>query len=243
VHPRSAPEWEALLYDWHNDHRLRDQRKDIGYWLESIGGANRLLVLGAGTGRVAVPLARHQSRTTAALDLSLARLRRMPSVPGLVPICGDLRSLPINGPFDAAVAPYSTLQLLLSAQDRESALAEAARALTPGAHLYIDVSGNFDTRSPADWHITLREPCPAVGATVQEWERSVPMTDHVLIEKSFRVDDGTVLAEVRERWAYLDSLDLAGALDRAGFDVTGVDHGYGADNSPHRVIYHARRRA
>jgi hypothetical protein len=76
-----------------------------------------------------------------------------------------------------------------------------------------------------------------------EWERRSLLRDHVLIEKSFRTEDDAVLAAVEERWAFLRVLDLDAALDQAGFDVLGVDHGYGANRSPHRLIYHARRRS
>ncbi|MFE7117752.1 hypothetical protein ACFU99_20285, partial [Streptomyces sp. NPDC057654] len=82
--PETAEEWEALLYDWHNQHRLRRQQRDIAYWLNLTERNDRLLVLGAGTGRVAVPLAEHRDsnhdrdRSVTAVDLSQARLRRMP---------------------------------------------------------------------------------------------------------------------------------------------------------------------
>ncbi|MGY5309165.1 class I SAM-dependent methyltransferase [Nocardia gipuzkoensis] len=234
---------EALLYDWHNDHLLRDQRQDIDYWLTLTSGASRLTVLGAGTGRVAAPLARYRPRTVAALDLSIARLQRMPSVRGLTPIRGDIRNLPMSRGFDAVVVPYSTLQLLSSDHDRQRALSEADRVLVPGGYLYVDVSSSFDTRTTTDWHIKLCARCPALGGDVQEWERCRQMPDHVVLQKRFQTDDGIVIAEVEERWAFLDSLDLASALDRAGFDVTRVDQGYGGTTSSHRRIYHARRRA
>ncbi|MFI9081871.1 class I SAM-dependent methyltransferase [Streptomyces sioyaensis] len=234
-------EWDALLYDWHNGHRLRRQQADISYWLKRTEHDDRLLVLGAGTGRVAAPLASHRRRSVVAVDASLARLRRMPRLPGLTPVCGDMRQLPLRGRFDAAVMPYSTFQLLLTARDRHYALSEAGRVLAPGGTLHIDVSGNFDTRTAADWHLAVSEPCPAIGATVDEWERRHLMPDHVLIEKSFRVG-GHVVTEVQERWAYLDALDIEAGLSRAGFSLTCIDHGYEAGASPHRLIYHGRRR-
>ena len=153
-----------------------------------------------------------------------------------------MRSLPLRSGFGAAIVPYSTLQLLLTVQDRAQALVEAARVLDKGALLHIDVSGNFAARSAADWYIEFSAPCPAVGETVVEWERRSVLPDHVLIEKSFRAEDGAVLLAVKERWVFLRALDLDAALDRAGFNVVGIDRGYGADRSPHRLVYHARRR-
>ncbi|WP_173019577.1 class I SAM-dependent methyltransferase [Streptomyces alkaliphilus] len=235
-------EWEALLYDWHNHHRLHNQRRDIAYWLEVIEPVGRTLVLGAGTGRVAVPLARRPGARVTAVDLSGDRLARIPHVPGLSPVCGDMRRLPLRDYHESALMPYSTFQLLLTAGDRQRALGETARVVAPGGCVHIDVSGNFDTRTESGWRLGLAEPCPAVGgARVEEWERHRPMPDHVLIEKVFRQGE-RVLARVEERWAHHGKLEIEKALDRAGFDLLRVDRGYGEGSSPHRFVYHARRR-
>ena len=238
----SEGELDALLYDWHNAYRLRAQRGDVGYWVELTSGIDRLLVCGAGRAVSQCRLPGTERGPSRRSDVSFARLRRMPAVPGLVPVCSDMRSLPLRSGFGAAIVPYSTLQLLLTVQDRAQALVEAARVLDKGALLHIDVSGNFAARSAADWYIEFSAPCPAVGETVVEWERRSVLPDHVPIEKSFRAEDGAVLLAVKERWVFLRALDLDVALDRAGVDVVGIDRGYGADRSPHRLVYHARRR-
>ncbi|MCX4681292.1 methyltransferase domain-containing protein [Streptomyces sp. NBC_01433] len=235
-------EWEALLYDWHNDHRLNRQRRDVSYWLDLISPNERVLVLGAGTGRVAGPLANRSRRQVTAVDLSEERLARMPRSSGLFPVCGDMRRLPLRGHHDAAVMPYSTLQLLLSAEDRQRALEETARVLAPGGHVYIDVSQNFETRAERDWHLCVAELCAETGdVRVEEWERNCLMFDHVVIEKVFR-SGSEILTQVSERWVYHHVLDLEGALERAGFDLVRIDRGYGDELSPHRLIYHGRRR-
>ncbi|MGH3941048.1 MAG: class I SAM-dependent methyltransferase [Pseudonocardiaceae bacterium] len=232
--------WEAVLYDWHNEHRLRRQRADIPYWLVTTTRATCLLVLGAGTGRVATALARSGQRHVTAVDASAARLRRLPRSSALTAVCGDLRSLPLSGGFDTAVVPYSTFQLLRSLADRRAALSEAARVLAPNGMLHIDVSSSFDSRTAVDWHLALAAHCEPAGVTVEEWERRLVETDHLVIDKSFRVGD-CVLVALRERWTHLKSLDLPTELERAGFAVTGIDRGYGHGSAPHRLIYHGRR--
>ncbi len=240
---------EAALYDWHNMHRLKAQRDDISYWMRVAGRADRLLVLGAGTGRVAVPLAERPSDqggsgapVTAAIDSSIARLRRVPATPSLVVVQADMRRLPLAPGFDAAIIPYSTLQLLPTAGERELALAETARVLQTGALLHIDVSGSFDLRGAADWHVILRAPCNELERTVVEWERCTPHSGYVVIEKSFRTSDDEPLLDVQEHWVHLQALDLEPALAKAGFDLVTVDHGYGMSSSAHRRIYRSRRR-
>ncbi|WP_275467087.1 class I SAM-dependent methyltransferase [Streptomyces noursei] len=234
-------QWEALLYDWHNAHRLRRQRDDTAYWTRLTEPHDSVLVLGAGTGRVAGALARSAERRVMAVDLSRERLARIPRTSGLHPVCGDMRRLPFQGPHSAAVIPYSTLQLLLTPEDRERALAETARVLAPGGSVHIDVSESFDSRTETDWQLSLAETCPEAGGPVEEWERSRPHADHVAIEKQFR-RAGRVLTEVTERWVYHRALDLAEVLARTGFELLGIDRGYGRESSPHRLVYHARRR-
>lgn len=237
----SDADYAALLYDWHNEHRLRDQQRDIPYWIRHTAASRSTLVLGAGTGRVAVPLARQGRGSVVAFDRDAARLRRLPALTNLQAVCGDMRHLPLAGRFDAVVVPYSTMQLLLHPDDRRRAVREAARVLSPGSCLHIDVSGSFDTSPPTDWRLVLTQAGPGAGPGLQEWERRRPAGDHVLIEKVFRTDD-VILARVEERWAYLASLDLDHLLDQTGFEITDIDRGYAPGASTHRLIYHARRR-
>jgi SAM-dependent methyltransferase len=229
------PVLEAALYDWHNTHRLRDQRQDVAFWVALTKTAARVLVLGAGTGRVAVPLAR-AGRTVTAVDLKPARLAVIGACPNLVTVCGDMRRLPLcRARFDAAVVPYSTFQALPGPADRKAALAEAARVLTPDGTLHIDVSTSFDLRPATPWRLVLSAPFPPAATIVEEWERSVQHEDHMLLEKSFRAD-GRVVLQLTERWTHFHDLDLETDLPEEGFTITKVDHGYGAPT--HRRIYH-----
>ena len=94
---RLAPDdLEALLYDWHNSHSLVGQQADIGYWLDETRASDRILVLGAGTGRVAAPLAARGTAIVVALDLSLARLARIPAMPRLARVCADMTAIPLS---------------------------------------------------------------------------------------------------------------------------------------------------
>ncbi|MER0428749.1 class I SAM-dependent methyltransferase [Streptomyces microflavus] len=232
---------EALLYDWHNQHRLRNQRLDLEYWLNLVPPQQNIVVLGAGPGRVASPRATRPGSRVVAVDLSRWRLARMPPVPGLHPVCADMRRLPLTRTADQVVIPYSTFQLLRTVEDRERALTEAVRAMRPGATVHIDVSSNFDLRESSDWQRVLSAPCEEVSRQpVEEWERTRSHPDHILIDKTFRTDR-SVLLRFTEHWTHLRALDLEAALLRAGLILEQVDHGYGGGASPHRRIYHARR--
>jgi SAM-dependent methyltransferase len=227
---------EAAFYDWHNAHRLRRQRQDVAFWLALTRISSRIVILGAGTGRVAVPLAR-AGRAVTAIDLNPDRLATIGACPHLVAICGDMRRLPLaRARFDTAVVPYSTFQLLPSPTDRNATLAEAARVLKPGGTLHLDVSTNFDSRPATPWRMVLTAPFPPTAMIIEEWERSTQHADHVLLEKSFRAE-GQELLRLTERWTHFQALDLQAGLADAGFTITNIDHGYGTPT--HRRIYHA----
>lgn len=233
---------EALLYDWHNCHLLERQNADIAYWRAQTATVRRLLVVGAGTGRVSVPLAQGRLRgIVVALDRSEARLQRMVTHIRHFPVCADMRALPWSDGFDGALLPYSTLQTLVEPHDRLRALEELARVLRPEDSLWIDVSESFDSRPPADWHVALSAPCLPLGGVVQEWQRITRLGSYLGIDKAFRIN-GRGIIDVAEYWVYASVLDVSVQLNQAGFDVLAIERGYGADASPHRIIYHARAR-
>ena len=64
----------ALMYDFYNYNTLRGQNDDIPYYIKQIDkySSKKVLVVGAGTGRVAIPLAKYCDVT--ALDFDKERL-------------------------------------------------------------------------------------------------------------------------------------------------------------------------
>lgn len=231
---------EAMLYDWHNEHLLRDQRRDIAYWIRHTQGLRPLLVLGAGTGRVAVPLAEADTGVIA-LDQSIGRLKRIPTTSGLFSVCADMRQVPLADSLAAVLLPYSTLQAVQGSEQRQLALDEAARLLSPGAHLFIDVSHSFEFKSVVVWHRVLRAACAELqGKVLDEWQIHIPLKDRLQLLKMVQ-SDGETLGTATEQWAYASSLDLPQLLADSGFDIVQVDRGYGDTFSHHREIYHAIR--
>ena len=67
----------ALMYDFYNLHTLKGQNDDIDYYINQIKkyNAKDVLVIGAGTGRVAIPLSKYSNVT--ALDFDKERLNRL----------------------------------------------------------------------------------------------------------------------------------------------------------------------
>lgn len=108
------------------------------------GADGALLELGAGTGRVAIPLARGGLRVTA-LDASptmLERGRASATEAGVTVDWrhGDMTALALDRRFDAVILPYNTLLHLHTRAEHEALFASVARHLTPDGFFAFSVS-------------------------------------------------------------------------------------------------------
>ena len=101
----------ALMYDFYNKYVLKDQNKDVDYYINQLNeySANNVLVVGAGTGRVAIPLSDYVN--VSALDFDLERLKllnvksKKPSI-----IYTDFVDFNHLDEYDLIIFPYSTIQ-------------------------------------------------------------------------------------------------------------------------------------
>jgi SAM-dependent methyltransferase len=136
---------DAALYDY----EYRRRRADVTFYRELARrrGADRILELGAGTGRVTVPLAR-DGRQVVAVDRSeamLARLRdRITRLPASVaaritPVAGDLRSFSVGGRFPLVIAAFNVLEHLYTRTEVAGCLQQVAAHLAPGGAFAFDV--------------------------------------------------------------------------------------------------------
>lgn len=127
----------APYYDWENKQTVG--RRDIAFWQKMAAPieGKPILELGCGTGRVALPLARHGSRIVG-IDrsesmLTRARLRaqRLKLQSRLQLIRGDIRHLPFpDKTFPLVMAPYGILQSLLDEELLRATLKDVNRVLS-----------------------------------------------------------------------------------------------------------------
>ena len=107
------------------------------------GERRRVLELGVGTGRIAVPLATtHRDRVdVVGVDASPAMLTALGAhdADGLVRThCADMVSGLPDGPFDIAVIAYNTLFNLTADGEQQRCFHEVARRLRPGGCFVIE---------------------------------------------------------------------------------------------------------
>ncbi|HEX2686225.1 MAG TPA: class I SAM-dependent methyltransferase [Kofleriaceae bacterium] len=136
---------DPALYDY----EYRRRRADVTFYRELARrrGADRILELGAGTGRVTVPLAR-DGRHIVALDQSAAMLARLGEriarLPGSVaaritPVTGDLRTFSVAGRFPLVIAAFNVLEHLYTRGEVTACLQRVAACLAPGGAFAFDV--------------------------------------------------------------------------------------------------------
>jgi SAM-dependent methyltransferase len=133
----------ADVYDeWYADLADRDATVDVVAALTPPGG--RVLELGVGTGRLAIPLAAtvgDRAATVVGLDASAAMLDRLAAhdVAALVDARhGDMVDDLPPGPFDVVLVAYNTLFNLLTASRQEQCLAAVGRQLADAGLLLVE---------------------------------------------------------------------------------------------------------
>jgi SAM-dependent methyltransferase len=149
---------DAALYDYEYRRRRSDVTFYRGLARQVFGGApGRILELGAGSGRVTVPLAR-DGHTVVAVDHSTAMIERLRGratkqlATRIVPVVGDLRDFTVPRPrFPLAIAAFNVLEHLYTRSELAACL---ARVLD---HLTDDGVFAFDVQNP-DLAWLIRDP-------------------------------------------------------------------------------------
>lgn len=126
----------AAYYDWENAQTVG--RRDIAFWRRLAAPVEGpILELGCGTGRVALPVARHGStvigidRSESMLARGRIRVRRARLAARVKLIRGDIRHLPFpDKSFELVMAPYGILQSLLDEKLLAATLKDVNRVLT-----------------------------------------------------------------------------------------------------------------
>jgi SAM-dependent methyltransferase len=133
----------ADVYDeWYED--LDDVPAVVAALARLAGDGGRVLELGVGTGRLAVPLATLLTKrdgSVTGIDASAAMLERLTANdPGglITASCGDMVDALPDGPFDVVLVAYNTLFNLLDGARQAACVAAAAARLAAGGVLVIE---------------------------------------------------------------------------------------------------------
>ena len=133
---RSYGDGFADVYDdWYAD--VTDVDATVARMLSLAGPDGRVLELGVGTGRLAVPMAAAGLQVVG-VDSSEAMLERIDAASGVTAISGDMVDDLPDGPFDAALVAYNTIFNLLDETRQQRCFAAVADRLRPGGAFVVE---------------------------------------------------------------------------------------------------------
>lgn len=162
---------------------------DRTFYRDVCKGAEEILELGCGTGRVLGALGGHGARVTG-LDIDLDRLDlARESAPGATLVLGDMGSFSIPERFDRILIPYNGLFALGSDAHILACLRQVREHLVPGGCLYLDVYVMDDDTEARLHEEPSFEPLTTVvvdGMAVEVWERMEAGADPETIEATYR---------------------------------------------------------
>jgi SAM-dependent methyltransferase len=177
----------------------------------------RVVDLGVGTGDLAVALARRGydvvgvdcSEPMLAVSRAKAAAAALATPPRFVP--GDIRTVRLDPPADAAICVYTVVNQLTADDDLGRAFTAVAGALVPGG-LFV-----LETNLPAsyDRYWSGTETIQAGDATIVREHRHVAGTSVIEALVTIRTPDGAVHDRIRQR-PWTDD-DVERALATAGF--------------------------
>ena len=129
----------ADVYDaWYHD---LDDTASVVRFVQGFAGSNRVLELGVGTGRLAIPLA-DAGLDVVGIDNSALMLRELaPKVKPnhrLTTMRGHMVADMPEGPFGVVFAPYNTLFNLMSQEEQTECLRQAGTRLTSDGVVIVD---------------------------------------------------------------------------------------------------------
>jgi SAM-dependent methyltransferase len=208
--------------------------------VQRLARGGRVLELGVGTGRLALPLAA-TGLEVHGVDSSAAMVERLRAKPGgdLVHcVLGDMVHDAPPGPFAVVLVTYNTFFNLPTASRQHEAMTNIAQRLEPGGHLIIEAFVPDDP-PPSGTQVSLRSmSTDRVVLSVSIDDPAHQRAEGHLIELTEH--HGVRLRPWSIRWARPDELDAMAAaaglhvVERWG-DVTGAP--FGDDSTRHVSVY------
>lgn len=180
----------------------------IAWLAAALPPGGRVLDLGVGTGRLAIPLA-DRGHAVTGVDASPAMLAALAAKPGgssVTGVQGDLTAPPVDGPFDLVLLAGNTLFVLPSAAAQLRCVAAAAALLALDGLLVVEAD------VPQPWQLGPHDAVEQVVRTVQ------------------RVGGADLPVDLRYAWPgevdlMADRAGLARRSRRAGWDDATFDGG------------------
>jgi len=235
----------ADVYDeWYGDVSDVDTTVEL---IHDLAGADAILELGVGTGRLALPLAARGLQVVG-VDSSEAMLARLVSndpTNSVEPIHADMADLEFDASFGVAFVAFNTLFNVTSAENQRRCFSGVARALRPAGCFVVETIVPDLDPSAADRGISptlLDDGGVVLNVTITDKETQLVTGQHVEISPTGSV----VLRPWQIRYASVGELDSMAEL--AGLTVedrweTWSKATFTDDSARHVTVYRLDRTA
>ena len=147
----------ADVYDeWY---RLPHDLETEAAFIAELAAGGRVLELGIGTGRIAIPLAQ-RGVDVHGVDTSVKIVEQMRAKPGgdRIPVTiGDMADIPVDGEFSLVFVTFNTFFMLTTQEAQVQCFRNVAAHLAPGGRFMIRAFVPDLSRVEAGQHISVRE--------------------------------------------------------------------------------------
>jgi SAM-dependent methyltransferase len=179
-------------------------------FLAALAGTGRVLELGIGTGRIALPLAQ-RGVTVAGIDLSeamVARLRAKPGGGAIDVAIGDFATTTVAGTFSVALVVYNTIMNLRTQEAQIACFRNVAAHLEPGGCFLVEVM------TPELQRLPPGETIRAFDMSEHHWGiDEYDIASQGLISHHISIEDGRIVRDMTPgRYVWPAELDLMAQL-------------------------------
>jgi SAM-dependent methyltransferase len=175
--------------------------------LTELAGGGRVLELGIGTGRIAIPLAR-AGVDVHGIDASPAIVARLRAKPGgdAVPVTiGDMADVPVEGPFAVVFVVFNTFFMLTTAEAQQRCFRNVTDRLAPGGRFVVQAFVPDDARIERGEDLSVKIVRPdVVRLDASRFDPVAQRTDSTQIRIA---ESGIRLVHLRIRYSYPPELD------------------------------------
>ncbi len=205
--PSAFGERWAQDYDDFYVESLEDTTQTVNV-LASLAGIGPVAELGAGTGRVAIPLAQRGLKVRAC-DASAAMLRQLREKPGSDLVDTSVEVMPdlTGGPYSLVAILVNTLWALPELASQRQLFLNVSRALAPGGHFVVE-SGIPTART----YEPLRLITAGEGHLYLHERRFLPGAGILEIDEHIGLPSGISIRPLRLRPVTMGEMDLMGEI-------------------------------